>query len=143
MNSNCKDIAPYYQRNLDSIRVSALYAHQKYGRAAYVSKFSENKSLSNYYFISLFKMNLKRLARRALCQEIRKTSLRLVSMESSLCDLLQDKKICNILVSERSQDEFDEMVSSINSSAETKSQHEQFARKLRNYYDKKCNYKSL
>jgi hypothetical protein len=140
MKSNSQDMAPYYQRSLDYIRVQSLFANKQYKRVATLTKNPKNGNLSSYYFRSLILMNKKTKAKQALVNYLKSTNYRLVFLRSSFAEVIQDEVFKTILIKERSTEEYEEMLSYLEKDAYKKEQFTQIAERLRDYYDNKCRY---
>ena len=141
MLSRSVDVAPYYQRGLDYIRVSSLYAHKWFRRVVALTKNTKNGGISSYYFRSLYMLKKKVLASRALVAYLRKNTIPLESMSYSFYEIIKDKRMCDVLIKERTQEEFDQLDQIIVEKTKAKSQFEQYAIMLRHYYDDKIRVK--
>lgn len=133
------DLTSFKSRSIEteSRRIRWLFDHKKYWKVLRLTKKTKSSLAKPYRFRTLYLMNRKGEARLALTDYLRQTSLRLIYLRSSFKELLEDESMVAVLMKERSQEEYEEMMNCKDKEGHFKQAYLQLGREFRDYYTNK------
>ena len=112
-----------------------LYYHAEYKKVIRFVK--KDKSRKYYAFMSYYQMNKIEKTKASIKEYLGNNKERLICLRSFFGQMLNDNEICNLLIKERSKQEFDEMLSCINREEQESKQYYNFALRLKEHYDER------
>ena len=130
------DLSSFKSRSIEteSRRIKWLFDHKKYWKVLRLTNKSKSSLVKPYRFRTLYLLNKKVDAKQALIDYLKQTSLRLIYMRSYFKEFLEDESMFAVLIKERSQEEYDEMVNCITREGNNKQAFLQRAQEFREYY---------
>lgn len=126
-----------YRMIMESTRVSYLFSQGKYKKVCRMTKKTDNRMATSFYFRSLFMLNKKELTEKALIDYLNHTSVPLISLRNILGEVIADERMKAVLITERSQDEFNEMINCLEKERMSKENYRTFAERMMEYYQEK------
>ena len=118
-------------------KVGLMYSQGEYRKVAKMTKGKNDSNTAAYYFWSLYRGGDKEKGLEALRRFLKADSLQLISLRSYFEEFLDDAAIRDVLVDERSEEEYQEMVDCLAKEKEQQRAFEEFARGMRTFYDRK------
>ena len=114
-----------------------MYSQGKYRKVAKMTKGKNDVNSTAYHFRSLYRGGDKEKGLAVLKKFLKADSLQLISLRSYFEEFLDDASIRDVLVDERSEEEYQEMVDCLDKEKEQQAAFEKFVVEMREFYEKK------
>lgn len=118
-------------------KVGLLYSQGEYKKVARMAKDFKNVNTRAFYFRSLYRQGETEKGLPALRDFLQKESMPLISMRSYFEEFMDDEQIKDVLIAERSEKEYQEMIDCIYEEREQQETFEKFAAEMGAFYDEK------
>ena len=130
------DLSSFKSRSIEteSRRIQWLFDHKKYWKVLRLTKKKKSSLVGSYRFRALYLLNRKESAKQALTDYLKQTPLPLISLRHSFEEVLNDESMVAVLIKERSQEEYDEMMNYIAKESHGKHTFIRRAQEFREYY---------
>ena len=126
-----------FYNNLCYRKLGLLYGRGKYKKVAKKAKYMNGSNTKAYYFRSLCRKGDEEKGLAALRVFLQTETMQLVYMRGYFEEFMDDEKIKAVLIAERSEKEYQEMIDCINKEREQQRVFEQFAAEMGAFYDEK------
>lgn len=126
-----------FYKNLLFRRAELMYSQREYRKVAKMTRGKNDSNAVAYHFRSLYRSGDKEKGLEALRRFLKAESLQLISLRSYFEEFLDDAAIREVLVDERSEKEYQEMVDCLAKEKEQQAAFEKFAEEMREFYEKK------
>lgn len=114
-----------------------LYSQGEYKKAAKKAKSLNESNTKVYYFRSLYRNGDVEKGLTALKDFLHNETMQLIDLRGSLKEFIDDDQIKEVLIAERSDKEYQEMIDCINMERAQQEAFEKFAAEMGAYYDEK------
>lgn len=129
-----KEYRPY----LEYTKVHTLFEQNKLKKVVRLTRNTKNNLLESLRLRALYRLKGADAIRPALVTFLRQKHTDLVSWRYGFEEMMNDDVIKPILITERSQEEYDEMARCLEKEAAQKEQYQQFAKEMESYYVEKA-----
>lgn len=126
-----------YYKNLFFRKVELMYSQGEYRKVAKMTKGEKDSNTAAYYFRSLYRGGDKEKGVAALRRFLKTESLQLISLRGHFEEFLDDAAIRDVLVDERSEEEYQEMIDCLTKESERQAAFEKFAGEMLEFYERK------
>lgn len=130
------ELGDFYE-NLCFWKLGLLYSQGEYKKVVKKAKLLNESNIKAYYFRSLYRMGEVEKGIAALKDILQKETMQLIYMRGYLKEFIDDEQIKDVLIAERSEKEYQEMLDCINKEREQQEEFEKFAAEMGEYYDEK------
>ena len=137
INSNKSEVFANYRVIMESSMISSLFYQGKYKKVCLLIKKTGNYLSQPLYFRSLYLLNRREESKKAMIDFLRHSSIHLIGLRNSFEEVIQDDSMKSILISERSEEEVNDMIRCLNQEHSSKDDFRHFAEKMMLYYCKK------
>lgn len=126
-----------FYKNLCFRKPGLLYSRREYKKVVKKAK-SLNENINKaYYFRSLYRKGDVKKGLDALKHFLQKETMQLIYMRGNFKEFMDDERIKDLLIAERSEKEYQEMIDCINKEREQQETFEKFAAEMGAFYDNK------
>jgi len=126
-----------FYKNLCSRKLGLLYGRGEFKKVAKKAN-SLNENINKaYYFRSLYRKGDVEKGLAVLRAFLQKETMRLIYMRGYFEEFVEDEQIKNVLIEERSEKEYREMIDCINKERGQQTAFEKFAAEMGAFYDEK------
>lgn len=133
------DLSSFKSRSIEteSRRVQWFFDHKRYWKVLRLTTKTKSSLVGSYRFRALYLLNRKENTKQALTDYLKQTPLPLISLRHSFEEVLDDESMVAVLIKERSQEEYDEMMNGITKERNDKQFFLRRAQEFREYYEKR------
>lgn len=126
-----------FYKDLRYRKLGLLYSRGEYRKVARIAKDYNYINTRAYYFRSLYRKGETEKGLAALRDFLQKESMQLIYMRGYFEEFIDDEQIKDVLIAERSEKEYQEIIDCINQEREQQDTFEKFAAEIEAYYDEK------
>lgn len=126
-----------FYNNLFLCKVRLMYSQGEYRKVAWLTKGKKDSISAAYHFRGLYRNCDKEKGVAALRRYLKEYSMQLIYLRSHFEEFLDDDMIRDVLVAERSAEEYQEMIDCLAKEKEQQDAFEKFAGEIREFYKRK------
>lgn len=126
-----------FYKDLRYRKLGLLYRRGEYKKVARIAKDNNYINTRAFYFRSLYRKGETEKGLAALREFLQKETMQLIYMRGYFEEFLDDEQIKDVLIAERSEKEYQEMIDCINQEREQQETFEKFAAEMEAYYEEK------
>jgi len=126
-----------FYKDLRFRRLGLLYRRGEYKKVARIANDFDDVNTRAFYFRSLYRQGKTEKGLTSLRDFLQKETMQLIYMRGYFEEFIDDERIKDVLIAERSEKEYQEMRDCINQEREQQETFEKFAAEMGAYYDEK------